>query len=186
MTLEKRLMAICEDEKKVVKFMTQLKEKLATYRPVSNNRKVNQEDVVLITYGDSLLLERKTFNNREGTETEVGNVKALEALMKAYVGDAMSAVHLLPMFTYSSDDGFSVIDYKEIHPSIGEWKDVKALSESYDLMFDAVINTSAKRVSGSRSVSTVMINMQTISSSLTMISMLLELQTKNVSSFQLI
>ena len=51
-----------------------------------------------------------------------------------------SNVHLLPMYPFTSDDGFSVTDYREINPDLGTWKDVKLLSEKYGLMFDAVIN----------------------------------------------
>ena len=44
------------------------------------------------------------------------------------------------MYPYTSDDGFSVVDYKEINPSLGNWEDVNSLSDDYKLMFDGVIN----------------------------------------------
>ena len=52
----------------------------------------------------------------------------------------ISAVHILPFFPYSSDDGFSVIDYTAVNPALGTWDDVRRLGETFDLMFDLVIN----------------------------------------------
>jgi sucrose phosphorylase len=52
----------------------------------------------------------------------------------------ISAVHLLPFYPYSSDDGFSVIDYKEVDQQMGNWDDLRDLRNCCDLMFDAVIN----------------------------------------------
>jgi sucrose phosphorylase len=46
----------------------------------------------------------------------------------------------LPFFPYSSDDGFSVINYRQVDNRIGTWDDIHRLSENYLLMFDAVIN----------------------------------------------
>jgi sucrose phosphorylase len=52
----------------------------------------------------------------------------------------LDGVHILPFFPYSSDDGFSVIDYKQVDPPLGGWEDVARLEQRYRLMFDAVIN----------------------------------------------
>jgi sucrose phosphorylase len=43
-------------------------------------------------------------------------------------------------FPPSSDDGFSVIDYRAVNPAFGSWNDVSDLGRSFRLMFDAVIN----------------------------------------------
>ncbi len=51
-----------------------------------------------------------------------------------------STVHLLPFFHYSSDYGFSVIDYKKVEPSLGNWEDIKNVGDDFGLLFDAVIN----------------------------------------------
>jgi sucrose phosphorylase len=37
---------------------------------------------------------------------------------------SFSHVHLLPFYPWSSDDGFSVIDYHEVAPETGTWRDV--------------------------------------------------------------
>ena len=49
-------------------------------------------------------------------------------------------LHLLPFFPHSSDDGFSVIDYRTVDPALGDWDDVRELGRSFGLMFDLVLN----------------------------------------------
>ena len=56
------------------------------------------------------------------------------------IDDVISCVHLLPFCPYSSDDGFSVIDYLAVDPDSGDWNDIAELGESFDLMFDLVLN----------------------------------------------
>lgn len=89
---------------------------------------LNQSDCILITYGDTL---------QSGKEP---GLAVLDRFLNQYVGDAIRNVHLLPMFPYTSDDGFSVVDYKSIAPGLGDWKDMAALASHRGLMFDAVIN----------------------------------------------
>ena len=43
-------------------------------------------------------------------------------------------------YPWSSDDGFSVIDYHEVAPETGTWQDVAELKQSTSLMFDFVCN----------------------------------------------
>ena len=93
---------------------------------------LTQKDVVLITYGDSI------------TNKDEPGLKVLNDFLKKHVADTVSMVHILPMFPYTSDDGFSVSDYRKINPTLGDWDDVNRLGESYDLMFDAVINHCSK------------------------------------------
>ena len=88
----------------------------------------SEEDVVLITYGDTILHQ------------EEQPLKTLERFLTEYCGDTVSGVHILPFFPYSSDDGFSVIDYRAVNPDLGDWRDIKKLSHHYRLMFDLVIN----------------------------------------------
>ncbi len=93
---------------------------------------VNEEDIMLITYGDGI--------KRKGEAP----LKSLKTYLDEELKDYISAVHLLPMFPYTSDDGFSVTDFREINPELGSWEDIEALKKSYDLMFDAVINHASK------------------------------------------
>ncbi|AHF02047.1 alpha-amylase [Thiomicrospira aerophila AL3] len=89
----------------------------------------SQDDVVLITYGDSIY-------DAEGGVP----LRELKDFLAQHVQDAISHVHLLPFFPYSSDDGFSVIDYLQVDPDLGDWQDVAALHQHYKLMFDYVLN----------------------------------------------
>jgi glucosylglycerate phosphorylase len=52
----------------------------------------------------------------------------------------ISTVHLLPFYPYSSDDGFSVIDYRKVDPALGTWDDVAGFRGQFHLMFDLVLN----------------------------------------------
>jgi sucrose phosphorylase len=89
---------------------------------------LSQRDAVLITYGDSIKTEGEP------------PLQTLEAFLREYASGALTAVHILPCFPYSSDDGFSVIDYRKIAPELGTWDDVERIARGFDLMLDAVIN----------------------------------------------
>lgn len=93
---------------------------------------VDKNDAILITYGDGIKKEGKA------------PLYALKMFLDEKMENTISGVHLLPMFPYTSDDGFSVQDFREINPNLGTWEDIEALGENYDLMFDAVINHASK------------------------------------------
>jgi sucrose phosphorylase len=61
-------------------------------------------------------------------------------VLEAHIKDVITGVHILPFFPYSSDDGFSVVDYTAVNPDLGAWTDVERLGCNFRLMFDAVIN----------------------------------------------
>ncbi|MBN1565954.1 MAG: sugar phosphorylase [Anaerolineae bacterium] len=92
---------------------------------------VSEQDVMLITYGDTLLAS---------DAAPEAPLQTLHRFLRAYLGDVLSAVHILPFFPYTSDYGFSIVDYKAVNPDLGSWADVRALGTTFDLMFDAVIN----------------------------------------------
>lgn len=87
-----------------------------------------ERDIVLITYGDTLQREGKV------------PLQTLHHFLNQWVKGAVSTVHILPFYPYSSDDGFSVIDYYAVNPALGTWEDVARLGSNFRLMFDAVIN----------------------------------------------
>ena len=89
---------------------------------------VDENDVMVITYADTIISK------------DASGIKNLNELFEKYIKNSVSAIHLLPFFEYSSDDGFSVIDYKKLNNEAGTWKEINELSQNYDLMFDAVIN----------------------------------------------
>lgn len=88
----------------------------------------DERDLVLITYADQF--------------SETGE-KALPVFTRFYnkwLSHSFSHVHLLPFYPWSSDDGFSVIDYHEVAPETGTWSDIAELKQSTSLMFDYVCN----------------------------------------------
>jgi sucrose phosphorylase len=99
----------------------------------SRRPELTQRDVVLITYGDSF---------RSASEPPLA---ALHRFLRDQAADLVSILHLLPFFPYSSDDGFSVMDYTAVDPALGTWDHVAALGGDFDLMFDLVINHMSAR-----------------------------------------
>jgi|TARA_B100001964_G_C14234330_1_gene601667 sucrose phosphorylase len=89
---------------------------------------LTNKDVILITYGDTI--------RQEGEKP----LKTLHKFLKKYVKKSISGVHILPFFYYSSDDGFSVIDYKKVNSKLGDWEDVVRICKDYRLMVDLVVN----------------------------------------------
>ncbi len=89
---------------------------------------LNERDVLLITYADNL------------RQPPASPLKTLCRFYKHRLADLISVVHLLPFFPYSSDDGFSVIDYRTVDPAHGDWIDIDNLRRDVDLCFDLVCN----------------------------------------------
>lgn len=97
---------------------------------ITERRKMgwDEKDIVLITYADQFSAKGE---------------KALPVFTRFYnkwLSHSFSHVHLLPFYPWSSDDGFSVIDYHEVAPETGTWRDVAELKQSTSLMFDFVCN----------------------------------------------
>jgi glucosylglycerate phosphorylase len=88
----------------------------------------DESDIVLITYGDQF--------HEEGVPT----LETFKKMFDQYLADKFQIVHILPFYPYSSDDGFSVIDYKKVNPLLGDWSNVENLSNSARIMFDYVCN----------------------------------------------
>lgn len=95
---------------------------------ISSPEILTEKDVFLITYADQF--------NFPGCMP----LACLSSFLETYLQGAISGVHLLPFFPSSSDDGFSVIDFREVNPDYGDWQDVAAIGDKFRLMFDAVIN----------------------------------------------
>ena len=88
----------------------------------------SEEDVILITYGDLI------------REYGVPPLITLSKFCGIYLQRAINTLHILPFFPYSSDRGFSVIDFKSVDPMLGTWENIEDLEYRYKLMFDGVIN----------------------------------------------
>ena len=94
----------------------------------AKGKRWNERDAVLITYADMV--------KRKG-ETSLASLRKFCA---ERLKGAVSTIHLLPFFPWSSDDGFSVIDYRAVDRNYGDWDDVRAFGSEFDLMFDLVLN----------------------------------------------
>ena len=93
---------------------------------------VDETTTYLISYGDSF--------SREGEKT----LASMKTFADKYLKYTISNIHILPMFPYTSDDGFSVVDYRKVDPALGDWQALNNLSENFDLMYDCVINHISK------------------------------------------
>jgi sucrose phosphorylase len=91
-------------------------------------RHMRTSDCMLVTYADTIRADGEL------------PLSTLRRFLKNHVGESFGAVHVLPFYPSSSDDGFAVIDYRLVDHHLGGWKEVAALAEDYDLMFDLVIN----------------------------------------------
>lgn len=93
-----------------------------------DKKTINEKDVILITYGDMI--------RKEGEKP----LTTLGVLLKEYLVELINTIHILPFYPFSSDDGFSVIDYRQVNPEFGDWNDISQLNRDFRLMVDAVIN----------------------------------------------
>ncbi|MBE0680929.1 MAG: sugar phosphorylase, partial [Anaerolineales bacterium] len=59
---------------------------------------------------------------------------------RQYVSDIVSGIHILPFYPWTSDDGFSVVDYRKVDSALGDWEDISSMQSHFRLMFDGVIN----------------------------------------------
>jgi len=96
---------------------------------------LNQGDSILITYADQI---------RHPDEKPLAT---LHAFLKAHLTGLVSGVHILPFFPYSSDDGFSIIDYRRVNPQHGDWSDIERIAGDFRLMVDAVVNHISRKSS---------------------------------------
>ena len=101
---------------------------VATSQPRNPASFFDQTDAILITYGDMV------------QTADEAPLQTLRRFLEQHIAGIVKGVHILPFYPYSSDDGFSVIDYTKADPTLGEWRDVEAFQQSFRLMFDAVIN----------------------------------------------
>ncbi len=93
----------------------------------SNRETGINQNVILITYPDQISEDESrliTFGRFAGQ----------------YLKDVFDVIHFLPFCPYSSDDGFSVIDYKELAQGLGSWEDLQRIAENFTLMYDFVCN----------------------------------------------
>ncbi len=88
----------------------------------------SEKDALLICYGDSLKDKGRA------------PLESLTGFYNQKLKGAFNYIHILPFYPYTSDDGFSVVDYREVNPELGNWEHIQALGKNCNLVFDAVIN----------------------------------------------
>jgi sucrose phosphorylase len=93
-----------------------------------NLKKWNHDNVLLITYGDSIC------------SGDQHPLSVLAEFLETYLQDTITGVHVLPFFPYSSDDGFAIIDYLKVNPILGDWDDIRRIASHFNLMVDLVVN----------------------------------------------
>jgi len=93
----------------------------------------DEKSNILITYGDMV-----------STDDEPP-LSTLHNFMKEHLSESFTGVHILPFFPYSSDDGFAVIDFREVNPDLGSWKQIEAIARDFTLMVDLVLNHVSSR-----------------------------------------
>ncbi len=123
-------LAFLYGEDKLPILMDRLLDRLHAFgiRHVNQDEHWNEQDIIMITYGDSILHNEQT------------PLQTLFEFLTLHLQDSINSVHILPYFPYSSDDGFAVIDYKMVDPALGEWSDIERISDNFHLMTDLVIN----------------------------------------------
>lgn len=127
--IRRRLVALYGDDEGA-RVAAALFERLDQRRPAKAARpRFDETDTVLISYGNGLLGPGRS------------PLAMLGDFARRRLCDAFSHIHLLPFFPYSSDDGFSVIDFQRVDAALGDWSDVEGLREAgFSLVFDFVLN----------------------------------------------
>jgi glycosidase len=88
----------------------------------------SQKDVILITYGDTL--------NKNGEMP----LNTIHGFANNFLKGVFSHIHFLPFYPFSSDDGFSVMDFFSVNRKLGSWRDIESIGKDFKLMFDLVVN----------------------------------------------
>ena len=93
----------------------------------------SQRDIALITYGDSIV------------DSGSKPLQVLRDFCETWLGSCVTWVHILPFFPWTSDDGFSVLDYSSVNQALGDWNDISDIATDYRLMADLVLNHCSSR-----------------------------------------
>ena len=88
---------------------------------------LSERDSILITYGDQV---------QSANEMPL---QTLKIFCESYLPGVVNGIHILPFYPWTSDDGFSVVDYRQTDPALGSWDDITSM-QNFRLMFDGVIN----------------------------------------------
>ncbi|NIZ19166.1 sugar phosphorylase [Entomospira culicis] len=95
---------------------------------IHKSEAISEKNIYLIAYADSIYTKDES------------PFLTLNRFLEDQTANTISDIHLLPFFPFTSDDGFSVVDYLAINPAYGNWHDLQTLGKRYRLMFDFVVN----------------------------------------------
>ena len=87
-----------------------------------------RDDVVLITYADSVVDDAKP------------GLQALRSFVNRHLQVFATVIHVLPFLESTSDGGFAVSSHEQLESRHGDWSDLAALAEGRRLMADLVLN----------------------------------------------
>ena len=122
---------LCRDElERIMKvhYAYKTPEMMGWEKDFDPKERFTEKDVILITYGDLI-------QSKDHLPLEI-----LADFLEKYLKGAINTLHILPFFPYSSDRGFSIIDFEEVDPRLGTWENIEKLETKFKLMFDGVLN----------------------------------------------
>src|SRR5688572_20872208 len=73
---------------------------------------ITEHDSILITYGDQVQAPSEK------------PLQTLNTFCSRYLKNIVNGIHILPFYPWTSDDGFSVVDYRKVDPHLGNWEDI--------------------------------------------------------------
>ncbi|HUX40438.1 MAG TPA: alpha-amylase family glycosyl hydrolase [Rectinemataceae bacterium] len=114
------------------------KEMLRGLEDAKLRSRLSERDCLLITYADSLGRRDLGKSNHP-----LPPLRVLREFLDERGRGLFSHVHVLPFFPSSSDDGFSVVDYRSVESGHGDWADMRELGRGFRLVFDLVMNHSS-------------------------------------------
>ena len=96
-------------------------------------KKISEKTTVVICYGDSVYSRKKK------------SIKVFQNFFQKKLKNCFNTIHFLPFYPSSSDSGFAVKDHYKVDKKLGNWLDIKNISNSNSVMADMVINHSSAR-----------------------------------------
>ena len=96
-------------------------------------KKISEKTTLIICYGDSVYSKKKK------------SIKVFNNFYQKKLKNYFNTIHFLPFYPSSSDSGFAVKDHYQVDKKLGNWLDIKNISNSNSVMADMVINHSSAR-----------------------------------------
>ena len=96
-------------------------------------KEISEKTTLVICYGDSVYSKKKK------------SIKVFQNFFQKKLKNCFNTIHFLPFYPSSSDSGFAVKDHYKVDKKLGNWLDIKNISNSNSVMADMVINHSSAR-----------------------------------------